>query len=114
VSELRKQFIDIVAMSTLFSGRFDDMPVPVYRDQLETVVSALLKAVDQQPAIGDSGRVAVDRARFERLLEVATEYAGMSDSWKLEPGDLEPLPGSATNADTLNPALADWSFSGKP
>jgi len=50
-------------------------------------------------AIGDSGRVVVDRARFERLLALATKAVDMmNERWDtdnlfpVEDGDLEPLP----------------------
>jgi len=61
------------------------------RPALQSFVDSLTETHDLVPRGGDSGRVVVDRARFERLLAVSAEYTGMSDSWKLEPGDLEPL-----------------------
>jgi len=47
-------------------------------------------------AIGDSGRVVVDRARFDRIAE-ALQSLMDEDGWTnelvgLQPGDLEPLP----------------------
>ena len=89
------------------------------------VASAAVDAVIA--AIGDSGRVVVDRAPATLTLEEAQtlrewfdDPSELADKLKrhglmiVRVSDLEPSSGSATNADTLNPALADWSFSGKP
>jgi hypothetical protein len=53
-------------------------------------------------SLGDSGRVIVDRARFERLLGFAAKQFSAEftdiDAWRnwqnagIQPGDLEPLP----------------------
>ena len=74
------EFIDALA-DAAFEAYHKDGSVPSW-DLVATAVIA---------AIGDSGRVVVDRARFERLLECAFAYYKVADTWNLQPGDLEPL-----------------------
>lgn len=58
---------------------------PLVEDYAESVIKA----------IEASGRVTVDRARFERLLDAANMAAdewGAESRVGLQPGDLDPLP----------------------
>ena len=73
------EFIDALA-DAAFEAYHKDGSVPSW-DLVATAVIA---------AIGDSGRVVVDRARFERLLECARAYEFAYEHIFDE--DLEPLP----------------------
>lgn len=59
-----------------------------------TVADAVLAVLPPAPPFGDSGRVVVDRARFERLrdaAEMAADEWGADSRVGLLPGDLDPL-----------------------
>jgi len=87
VSELR----DVIRNAVIDGGTW-----PRINREVDEVTDSVISA------IGDSGRVVVDRARFERLLgfaakQFSAEFTDM-DEWRnwqnagIQPGDLEPLP----------------------
>jgi hypothetical protein len=65
------------------------------RPALQSFVDSLAETHDLVPRGGDGGRVVVDRARFERLLELARwadSYDGASGERNgLQSGDLDSL-----------------------
>lgn len=89
MSELRDDIAAIIAIDPLYSGQHDAMPVPEFREKCLRIADAVLGAIEA------SGRVVIDRARLERLIDAANMAAdewGAESRVGLQPGDLDPLP----------------------
>lgn len=100
MSELQKRIADVLFFQ---SPAFTKKRQPCYRSEFDPIADKVIAA------IGDSGRVVVDRARFERLIEVVKDTIAIIDDigdlgmmwnetpgaivslFELQPGDLEPL-----------------------
>lgn len=85
MSELQKRIADVLFFQ---SPAFTKKRQPCYRSEFDPIADKVIAA------IGDSGLVVVDRARFERLRDAAGMAAdewGADSRVGLLPGDLEPL-----------------------